>query len=567
MNKKGIIASAIAGLILTGGIAGASACAFKGIKDRDKTINDQKDTIEVITKRNEVFGKQIDQLKQDIDSKNSELVEKNALIESKNAEIVQKDKTITENQKTIESKDLEIANKQATIDEQTANINTLTEQKTQLLSAVTEIDNKINLTTDSVEIDTLEAKKTSILNKLKELDDQILSLTASKTQLENNIKTLQTDKANLQNQVDILTSEKTTLEQQVEVLTGDKASLTEQLTKLKKQLDASTDYNATVKYGLFRDAQLFFRVYDDTGSYFNYLNIVYSNKTDNSNGGEFSTSFVPDEFEFLTGERFKSFLNGKISYSHANNISVDVDVKSESIGNVTLTQSSTTLFTSVIDPLNPVSRIADCDFNNMKMLASDGTTPFDISTIDNSHSYKVDVKDVSCDFDSDNMTIHNIMFYFVVTDLGVTGTSGLYKTGTKTMQKSWSQLLANGDIEVHGGELRVARKDLSGDLIVGNVDGITSLHCAFFGCSNLTSVDLSNLNIAKVSDMNELFSGCGSLETVDISNFDFSAGDHQCVDMFLGVPAKCKILVKDKVAKEFITTGFPDLVNVCVKEA
>ena len=567
MGKGKIIAGTLAGLIMAGGIAGGGYYAYKQITDRDKTINDQKDTIEVITKRNEVFGEQIDQLKQDIDAKNSELVEKNALIENKNTEIVQKDKTIAENQKAIESKDLEIANKQAKIDEQTTNINTLTEQKTQLLSAVTEIDNKINSTTDSVEIDTLEAKKTSILTKLNELDGQISSLTASKTQLENNIKTLQTDKASLQNQIDRLTSEKTTLEQQVEALTSDKTSLANQLDDLKKQLEASTDYNATVKYGLFRDAELFFDVYDDTGSSFSYLNIVYSNKTDNSNGGKFSTSFVPDEFKCLTGERFKSFLNGKIRYSHANNISVDVDVKSESVGNVTLTRSSNILFGSDSNPLSPASRIADCAFNKMKMFASDGTTPFDISTIDNSHAYKVDVKDVSCDFDSDNMTIHNIMFSFVVTDLGVTGTSGLYKTGTRTMQKLWSQLLADGDVNVSNGELRMMNKGLSGDLIVGDVGEITSLYEAFQGCGMLTSIDLSNLNIANGSNMDELFLGCTSLETVDISSFDFSVGNYSCANMFEGVPSTCKILVKDEVAKKFITTHFPDLVKVSIKGA
>ena len=42
----------------------------------------------------------------------------------------------------------------------------------------------------------------------------------------------------------------------------------------------------------------------------------------------------------------------------------------------------------------------------------------------------------------------------------------------------------------------------------------------FFGCSSLTSLNLSNFNTAKVQDMSYMFSSCSSLTSLDLSNFN-----------------------------------------------
>ena len=41
----------------------------------------------------------------------------------------------------------------------------------------------------------------------------------------------------------------------------------------------------------------------------------------------------------------------------------------------------------------------------------------------------------------------------------------------------------------------------------------------FYGCQNLTSLNLSNFNTEDVQDMREMFYGCKSLTSLDLSNF------------------------------------------------
>lgn len=42
----------------------------------------------------------------------------------------------------------------------------------------------------------------------------------------------------------------------------------------------------------------------------------------------------------------------------------------------------------------------------------------------------------------------------------------------------------------------------------------------FYGCKNLTTLDLSRFNTSKVTNMSSMFNGCKSLTTLDVSNFD-----------------------------------------------
>ena len=50
-------------------------------------------------------------------------------------------------------------------------------------------------------------------------------------------------------------------------------------------------------------------------------------------------------------------------------------------------------------------------------------------------------------------------------------------------------------------------------------DNVTDMNCMFFGCSNLTSLDLSSFNTSNVTDMSRMFRGCNSLAILNINGF------------------------------------------------
>ena len=252
------IASTLAGLVFVGSVAGGGVYSAKLIKDRDKTIDDQKTTIGTLEEENKVSKAQIEKLTKDLSAKVAELLEKDKQIEAKDAIIAEKDATIAEKQKAIDAKDKEIEEKNKTIAEKDAliseketeieesnhRVQILNGQKTSLLSAVTEIDNKINSTSDSVEIDNLEARKTAILTQIGQLDSQIETLTSQKAKLENDVKVLQADKTQLQQEIDTLTSDKTNLQNQVSTLTSEKTQLQQEvatLTTEKQNLQSQID--------------------------------------------------------------------------------------------------------------------------------------------------------------------------------------------------------------------------------------------------------------------------------------------------------------------------------------
>uniref|UniRef100_UPI003A92CD95 BspA family leucine-rich repeat surface protein n=1 Tax=Ellagibacter isourolithinifaciens TaxID=2137581 RepID=UPI003A92CD95 len=61
--------------------------------------------------------------------------------------------------------------------------------------------------------------------------------------------------------------------------------------------------------------------------------------------------------------------------------------------------------------------------------------------------------------------------------------------------------------------------DLSG-LDASNVEDMSHM---FYGCSSLTSLDLSGLDASKVEDMSHMFDGCSRLESLDLSGLDASS--------------------------------------------
>ncbi len=53
-----------------------------------------------------------------------------------------------------------------------------------------------------------------------------------------------------------------------------------------------------------------------------------------------------------------------------------------------------------------------------------------------------------------------------------------------------------------------------------NTANVTDMHCMFEDCSSLTSLDVTHFNTAKVTDMESMFSSCSSLTSLDVSHFN-----------------------------------------------
>ena len=53
-----------------------------------------------------------------------------------------------------------------------------------------------------------------------------------------------------------------------------------------------------------------------------------------------------------------------------------------------------------------------------------------------------------------------------------------------------------------------------------NTANVTDMNSMFYGCSALTSLDLTKFNTARVTDMNCMFYGCYALKSLDLTNFN-----------------------------------------------
>ena len=66
-----------------------------------------------------------------------------------------------------------------------------------------------------------------------------------------------------------------------------------------------------------------------------------------------------------------------------------------------------------------------------------------------------------------------------------------------------------------------------------NTENVANMGSMFYGCSQLTSLDVTNFNTANVLVMNYMFSGCSSLTSLDVTNFN-TANVLAMNDMFSG---------------------------------
>ena len=53
-----------------------------------------------------------------------------------------------------------------------------------------------------------------------------------------------------------------------------------------------------------------------------------------------------------------------------------------------------------------------------------------------------------------------------------------------------------------------------------NTENVVNMKSMFYGCNNLTTLDVSNFNTKNVTDMRTMFYRCNNLTTLDISNFN-----------------------------------------------
>lgn len=67
-----------------------------------------------------------------------------------------------------------------------------------------------------------------------------------------------------------------------------------------------------------------------------------------------------------------------------------------------------------------------------------------------------------------------------------------------------------------------------------DTSNVTSMHCMFRYCNNLSTLNISNFNTSKVTDMGAMFMYCRELPTIDVSSFntervtDMSSMFYQC---------------------------------------
>lgn len=99
------------------------------------------------------------------------------------------------------------------------------------------------------------------------------------------------------------------------------------------------------------------------------------------------------------------------------------------------------------------------------------------------------------------------------------------------------------------------------DITNFNTAKVTNMGNMFLGCSNLTSLDLTNFNTAKVTDMHGMFKGCSALTSLDLTNFN-TAEVRDMNRMFYMLDESSTALTTIYVSDNFVTTNVRDGENM-----
>ena len=92
------------------------------------------------------------------------------------------------------------------------------------------------------------------------------------------------------------------------------------------------------------------------------------------------------------------------------------------------------------------------------------------------------------------------------------------------------------------------------DLSTFNTSEVTSMSYMFYGCRSLTSLDLSNFSTLKVTNMKYMFYNCSKLTSLDLSNFSFdNVTDTSNLASMLKTNGTCTVYVKSETDKTVLT--------------
>ena len=191
---------------------------------------------------------------------------------------------------------------------------------------------------------------------------------------------------------------------------------------------------------------------------------------------------------------------------------IDVGVETNVITNTESSISSTSKFLNTEVPRQNITTLKIVD--NLDI--PEGATVVDVSKNgDNTIKMWYNEADANGNYDitiGSNNTIY----------ANPSSTSGLFSNLTNVTSIDLSNMDTSGMTSMKD----MFRKDTSltnitfGDNF--NTSNVTSMNGVFWDCNSLTSIDLSNFNTSSVTDMNNMFYGCSSFKSLDLSNFNTS---------------------------------------------
>ena len=95
-----------------------------------------------------------------------------------------------------------------------------------------------------------------------------------------------------------------------------------------------------------------------------------------------------------------------------------------------------------------------------------------------------------------------------------------------------------------------------------NTANVFAMYSMFSGCSSLTSLDVTHLNTANVLAMNDMFSGCSQLTSLDVSHFNTKNVEY-IMNIFKGCSALTTIYASDKFVMAKAYNDSDDMFKDC----